>query len=197
MEQSIRNPEEALRRSANWSIAVAVAMFFAGVFVVAMPLTGALAAALVFGLTALVAGIFEFAFAWRMNAEPGSFWRYVIAIAGLVTGVFVLMRPAAGMLVLAFWLGTMVIVRGAMQLLLAWELRSTRVWGWHLFDGIVSCALGAFIIGAWPAGTVAFLGIWVGISLVMNALNRFAIAVSVRRLVPPSSKGRPFTPLHA
>jgi uncharacterized membrane protein HdeD (DUF308 family) len=197
MEQSIRNPEDALRRSANWSIAVAAGIFFAGVFALAMPMTGALAIALVFGFTAIAAGLLELAFAWQLRSEKGSFWRFVIALAGFVTGAFVLMRPAAGMLVLAFWLGTMVIVRGAMQLMLAWELRGTHFWGWHFFDGVVSIVAGAFIIYAWPVGTVAFLGIWVGISLMMNGLNRFAMAVMLKRLLPPSSKGRPYAPLHA
>ena len=141
--------------------------------------------------------VLELAFAWQLRSERGSFWRFVIALAGFVTGAFVLMRPAAGMLVLAFWLGTMVIIRGAMQLMLSWELRGTHFWGWHFFDGVVSIAAGVFIIYAWPVGTVAFLGVWVGISLMMNGLNRFAMAVMLKRLLPPSSKGRPYTPLHA
>jgi uncharacterized membrane protein HdeD (DUF308 family) len=198
METAIENVEEELRRGTTWSLIAAVGLIIIGAVVVGTPLVGALAAVMVFGAMAVVAGALELGYAWRMRAEHGAMWRFIGAIVSLLVGAFVLARPGVGMAALALWLGVMILVRGVTQLFVAYELRASHVWGWFVVDGVISLILGAFIVAAWPVGSVLFLGIWFGVSLIVDGVNRLVVAAMLRRALPPSTKAPPpLTAAHA
>jgi uncharacterized membrane protein HdeD (DUF308 family) len=196
METIIENIESALRRASVWSIIVAIAAVICGVLAVLSPAWGAYVATVVFGVTAVVAGVFELGYAWRTRKDNGAFWRFVISLAYLVAGIYVLANLGIGMAALALAFGVMMLVRGVMLLMLTYDLRRTHVWGWYLFDAVVSLILGGLVLAAWPAGSIIYLGLWFGIGLIFNGVHRFSEALALRRILPPS-KPRPLTAAHA
>jgi uncharacterized membrane protein HdeD (DUF308 family) len=103
------------------------------------------------------------------------------------------------MAALAFGLGLFLVARGVMQLVMGYELRESHVWGWFIFDGLVSLVLGVLVLAAWPLGSLLFLGIYFGIGLVMSGVHRLMIAVMLRKALPPRDERgeRPFTPARA
>ncbi len=193
MVTAIQEIEGGLRRAAGWSIAVAIGMIVLGIFTLVMPLAGALTATIVFGSAAFIAGALEFAYAWRTRKDEGSFWRFVAALAFLAVGLFIFMRPDVGMVTLAMALGVALIIRGAMLCLGAYALRQTHTWGWFLLDGVVGLLLGVLIVQS-QALSIVYLGVYVGVTLIANGVQRLMVASTVRRHLP---KGPPFSPLHA
>jgi uncharacterized membrane protein HdeD (DUF308 family) len=144
-----------------------------------------------------VAGVLELAFAWRTRKARGAFWYFVIGAAYLAVGIWVLANPAMGMVALSLALGIMLLVRAGGELMLTWELRSTHVWGWYGVDGLVSTALGALVLAAWPVGSILYLGLYFGVALVFGGAQRLAVAFAVRRALPPSQKAPPLSAAHA
>jgi uncharacterized membrane protein HdeD (DUF308 family) len=52
-------------------------------------------------------------------------------------------------------------------------------WGWTVFAGLISVALGIFLLTTWPTASTYFIGIAIGIDLMFDgaALVGFATAI--------------------
>jgi uncharacterized membrane protein HdeD (DUF308 family) len=195
MDTTLAGLEDGMRKSAGWSMAVAVLAIIGGIFILFSPAYGAIAATAVFAVVAIIAGVMELGHAWRTRQLGGAFWRFLLGIAYVAAGVYVIMKPGIGLMALAFAFGVMLLVRGFSALMLGFTLRGTRVSGWHIVDGLLSLLLGAFVLAKWPVGSILYLGLWVGISLIFNGINRFSIAATLRRVLPPAPR-TPMKPAH-
>ena len=51
-----------------------------------------------------------------------------------------------------------------------------------MFDGVITLVLGLMVWAGWPWSAVWFLGLAVGISLLMRGLSYVMIALALRRL---------------
>jgi uncharacterized membrane protein HdeD (DUF308 family) len=197
MESILSEIESEIRRATGWSIVVAIAAIICGAFAIIEPLWGAIAAAVAFGVVAIVAGVLELGYAWRTRKDHGAVWRFLSGIAYLVAGIWVLAQPGVGIVALSLALGAMLVVRGISLLFVTYDLRSTHVWGWYLFDGLVSLALGALVLAAWPTRSVLYLGLFFGAGLVINGWQRFMVSLWVRRTVPKAPTAPPISAAHA
>jgi uncharacterized membrane protein HdeD (DUF308 family) len=57
--------------------------------------------------------------------------------------------------------------------------QSRARWGWTVFAGLVSVALGIFLLSTWPTASTFFIGMAIGIDLIFDgaALVGFAGAI--------------------
>jgi uncharacterized membrane protein HdeD (DUF308 family) len=196
MDMTLAGLEDGIRRTSGWSMVVAVLAIIGGIFILFSPAYGAVAATAMFAVVAIVAGVAELGHAWRTRQLGGAFWRFLLGIAYVAAGVYVILKPGIGLLALAFAFGFMLLVRGFSEIMHGFALRGTRIWGWHIVDGLLSLALGVLVLAKWPVGSILYLGLWVGISLIFNGINRFSIAASLRRVLPPAPR-TPMKPAHA
>jgi uncharacterized membrane protein HdeD (DUF308 family) len=195
METRVAELREGVRRQTGWTIAVGIGLIVAGVVALRAPKAGAVVATLMFGWVAIGAGILEGIEAWSTRKERGAFWRFALSAAYLAVGIYSFARPTKTTMALALAFGLVLVARGIFLAAMSYELRSTHSWGWVLFDGIVSALFGALVLARWPNRSVMLLGVFVGVSLLMNGLDHLMVAGEVRRHLPPPS--RPAHPLGA
>ena len=52
-------------------------------------------------------------------------------------------------------------------------------WGWTVFSGVVSFALGVYLLSTWPTASTYFIGVMIGVDLIFDgaALIGFATAI--------------------
>jgi uncharacterized membrane protein HdeD (DUF308 family) len=105
----------------------------------------------------------------------------------VVFGVLAILMPFAAALVTTIFLGWMMLLSGLFEGYLAIQHRVLPVWGWLLFDGGISMALGILILAGWPGSAIWALGLLIGIQLVSGGLSLLMIGLGARspaRMIP-------------
>lgn len=100
------------------------------------------------------------------------------AIIRCVTGYLLLRHPDAGAAGITMLLAAMFIVGGAFRAVGAAVIQFPR-WGWTVFAGAVSIVLGIYLVANWSATSSYFIGLAIGIDLILDggALVGFAGAI--------------------
>lgn len=163
------------RRESGWQIAWGVLLVIAGVLAVLMPAVAALATALVFAWLLILGGASELAYAVHTRSEKGFGWKLASSLITLVLGAAILFVPLAGVASLAFLVGAFLLAGGVARLILAFQMRPGRGWGWVLFDGVLSIALAIVIAIGWPASSLPFIGFLTGFWLIWAGLWRIVV----------------------
>ena len=99
----------------------------AGLLTFVMPGITALGLLILIASWALVTGILEIIAAIKLRKEIDNEWLLILAgLASVAFGVVLLLRPAAGALVLVWWIGAYALVFGILLFVLAFRVRR---WG--------------------------------------------------------------------
>jgi len=99
-------------------------------------------------------------------------WSYYIgSTIYLIAGLFLILRPNEGVMVLAAVVGIFLLLQGCVQIFSAALYAPFRGWQWVLFSGLVSLALAGIIYSGWPATGVWLLGIMLGVNFVVFGLS--------------------------
>ena len=69
---------------------------------------------------------------------------------------------------------------GAMRIVLSFQARPLRGWGWILFGGVLSVLLGFLIFRNWPLSGAWAVGTLVGIDLLYTGWSMIALALAAR-----------------
>lgn len=152
------------------AIAIGVVMVILGLIAIARPLYATIASTLVFGWLFIFAGITQIAHAVGSRGAGQLIWKLLLGVLYVGAGIIVLTNFLSGALALTLILGITLFVRGVIQVILAFDIRPARSWGWVLFGGILEIILGIFIWSEWPFNADWIVGLWVGVGLLVNGI---------------------------
>jgi uncharacterized membrane protein HdeD (DUF308 family) len=164
------------RTSRGWSIAAGVLLIVVGMEALAAPYLAARFAAYLVGWGLVFGGVAELISAW--SSGENRLWKALLGVLYLAVGFYILRDPESGLAALALTLAWVFLVKGAISVFGALQLRPLPGWGWWLFDGIVTLLLAFLIFSGWPHDSVRIIALLVGISLIMSGANRLAWAFS-------------------
>jgi uncharacterized membrane protein HdeD (DUF308 family) len=120
----------------------------------------------------------EFAYAFRMRRSRGFFLHLIPGIVSVPIGLLVATQPVdptAWTLMFASFL----IIVGLFRILAAVRLKFGQ-WTWAVADGAVSLALGILVWARSPWLGFRYLGVAVGISLILRGWSSLVFALSAR-----------------
>jgi uncharacterized membrane protein HdeD (DUF308 family) len=141
------------------------------------------AAVLVLGWLMVLSGVIEVVQAVRVRRWSGGVFLHLIGgVLGILVGLLVVTHPVAGALVWTLLFASFFMVIGILRAIAAIRLKFLN-WGWALFDGIVSVALGILLWAEWPWSGLWFLGLTVGISLLLRGWAYVMFALAVRGML--------------
>jgi len=114
----------AARRHERWGLFVleGIIDLIAGAFAFVLPGAALLAFVALAAVWALVSGGLMFASAFRLHRDHGKAWLIVGGIASIAWGALLLLFPAAGLVVLTWWLGAYAFVFGVALIILSISL---------------------------------------------------------------------------
>jgi len=169
------------RSMTTWSIVLSVLMILAGALASGAPMLAGIAMTLIVGWMLLFSGVLHLVFAWSGHGARTIIGEIVIAIVYGAIGVCLLANPLMGLTSLTVALAIYLVITGALELVLAVQLRPLIGSGWLLVAGIVALALEAMIYMSWPSATLWVIGTLVGISMVFSGISRLAMTMALRR----------------
>jgi uncharacterized membrane protein HdeD (DUF308 family) len=103
------------------------------------------------------------------------------AALGILIGLLVTTHPIAGALAWTLLFATFLTVIGLFRIIAAVSLRY-RSWGWTVLDGIIALALGTMLWIGLPWTGLWFMGIALGISLILRGWSTVMFAFAIRTL---------------
>jgi len=178
------SPEVAvLRHSWGWLLALGIGLAVLGLIALAMVPVATVAAVLVLGWLMVLSGVIEVIHAVRIHRWGGGVLLHLIGgVLGILVGLLVVTHPVAGALVWTLLFASFFMVIGLLRAIAAVRLKFLN-WGWALFDGIVAFALGILLWAEWPWSGLWFLGLTVGISLLLRGWTYVMFALAVRGML--------------
>jgi uncharacterized membrane protein HdeD (DUF308 family) len=103
------------------------------------------------------------------------------AIIRCVTGYLLIRHPDAGAAAVTMVIAALFIVGGLFRAGAASAIQFPR-WGWTVFAGLVSVALGVYLFATWTAASTYFVGIVIGVDLIFDGASLAGFAAAIHSL---------------
>jgi len=152
----------------------------AGVFLMWYPFATATVTTFVLAWTFLLVGVTQLVFAFSSQRAGQFFWKLLSAVVYGAAGIALTVMPFHGVMALTALVGGVFVAQSILQFIVAFQLRPVSGWGWILFDGLVSLALGLVILIQWPGSSGWAIGTLVGASVFVSGITRAIVAGSIR-----------------
>jgi uncharacterized membrane protein HdeD (DUF308 family) len=169
----------SLKDWSGWDYVPGIAFLVIGVLALAEPPLASLAASVYLGAMLCVAGAFMLAGGIAGVGHRGGWLAILLGILTVAVGVLIIYNPVVGAISLTWLMGAWFIVGGIFELALGFSIPAGR--GWLILVGIVNIVLGAWVVMLNPAQAFAFLGFFVGISLIFRGLWSLLFMSDVHR----------------
>jgi uncharacterized membrane protein HdeD (DUF308 family) len=171
----------------KWFLILGLLLVVFGIYALIVTPAATLGTVIVLGLIVAMGGLFEIIHTFQVRQVTVFFLHLLAGSFAMVVGLLMLTHPqrgaAAWTLVFACYFLVFGIFRAAMSLTLRFD-----GWGWALFDSIVTLILGVLLWVEWPSSSIWFIGLAIGISMVLRGWSLIVLAVAIRRLANLTQK---------
>ncbi|MCU1287251.1 MAG: hypothetical protein JWO13_3601 [Acidobacteriales bacterium] len=172
---------EELRHQWGWFLALGVALIFLGTVALFFVPAATVATVMVLGWLMVLSGIVETVHAFRVHRWGGFFLHLIGGVLGIAIGLIVVFHPLAGALAWTLLFASFFTVIGLFRLISAARIRY-RNWGWVAFDGAITLALGIMLLIGWPTSALWFLGLALGVTMILRGWSYVMASFAMREL---------------
>lgn len=172
---------EQVRKSWGWFLVSGIALMILGVVCVGKAQTATTFSILALGWILAISAVFWFVSSFYAFSWQGFFLYLLNALIRGVTGYLLIRHPDAGAEGVTMVLAVLFIVGGIFRASAAGTIQFPR-WGWTLFAGLVSVALGIYLLATFPATSTYFVGLAIGIDLIFDGGSLVGFAGAIHSL---------------
>ena len=166
------------RRSRKTLMITSIVLIVIGLFGITLPQFLSMAIALFAGWLLLFAGTIALFITWHGFRERWVAWLKPFVLIAI--GLLILLHPLAGTAALGLMLAIYFLFDGFAGVGSAWEMRPQTGWGWLMFNGITSLLLALVLIAGWPFSSAWLIGLFIGISLLVDGISLLMICLATR-----------------
>jgi len=167
---------EVLARNNDQLFWGGVASAIVGVLALLFPVAATFAAAVVVGWLLLLSGLVTISDAFTLEGTVPFFGDLLIGLLKLGFGVYLLRHPDISIVVLTLLVAAIFMIDGAVQVVIAFELRPMGGWVWLLLAGLVAVGAGLLIAAELPRFSWVAVGFYLGISFLSTGIARIMIS---------------------
>jgi uncharacterized membrane protein HdeD (DUF308 family) len=176
---AIRAGFEQLHAAWGWFVALGIALIVLGAACILGEMGATLITVVVLGWFLLISGIVALVHAFQTRTWSGFLIYLLSALLRLFTGFMLVRFPLSGALGITLLLALLFIVGGTFRAIGAGKLRFPR-WGWAVASGLISVALGVTLLVQFPASSLWFIGLAVGVDLIFEGVSLLALGTALR-----------------
>lgn len=162
-------------------MALGILLILLGTAAVIAPFAFSFAIKIMIGWLLLIGGIFQIIHAFQARQWKGALLYTLAALLYLVAGIYLLAFPLRGLLTLTFLLALFFMAEGFLKIIWSIQIRSQKQWGWLLFSGLISLALGILIYQDLPSSAAWAIGLLVGINLIFLGWSMVMMAAALKK----------------
>ncbi|NRB18829.1 MAG: DUF308 domain-containing protein [Rhodobacteraceae bacterium] len=164
----------------KWILLGALSLFFS-ILVLGNTVIATMAVTTLTGAMLMVAGVFQVIGGFSSTDSMAS--KIFTILMGLLLGFLgtnFLFNPLQGAISLTMLVLILLLSSGVVRLIFAWRMRSTGYFWPMILSGAISVLLAGYIWTNFVAASLTFLGIMLGIELMMNGFSLIVIGLSGR-----------------
>ena len=105
----------------------------------------------------------------------------LLGILNVAVGLMIIDDPGESALVLTKIISIFLIVGGLFRIFTALIQRFSG-WGWVLLNGVVTLFLGMLVYKQWPASGLWFIGLYLGIDMIVNGWTYIMLALALKQI---------------
>jgi uncharacterized membrane protein HdeD (DUF308 family) len=174
---------EEIRNSWGWFLGLGILLMLLGAVCIIGDVTATFATVLVFGWLLLFSGIIALVHAFGTRNWSGFFLNFLSALFRGFTGYLLIRYPLAGAASLTLILASFFVVSGIFRAIAAGMMKFPR-WGWAVFSGVVSVALGVMLLAQMPLSTLWFIGFAIGVDLICDGASLVGFGTAIHQIFP-------------
>jgi uncharacterized membrane protein HdeD (DUF308 family) len=178
---------EEVRKSWGWLLGLGILLIVLGIACVGTARTATTVSILVFGWILLFSGVAWFVGAFQAWSWGGVFLYLLNAIIRGVTGYFLVRHPDAGAEAVTILLASLFVVGGIFRMVAAGLIQFPR-WGWTALAGAVAVILGFTLLRNWPTSSTFFIGLAIGIDLILDGSALVGFAGAIHSVFKPQPR---------
>jgi uncharacterized membrane protein HdeD (DUF308 family) len=172
---------EEVRQSWGWFLGLGVVMTLLGVVCILADTAVTFATVLFFGCLLLFGGIVALVQAFTVRTWSGFFLYLLTALFRGFTGYLLIRYPTAGAISMTLILASLFIVSGLFRAISSGVLKFPR-YGWSIFSGVISVALGILLLAQMPVSSVWFIGFAIGLDMLLDGASMVSFALAMHHL---------------
>jgi uncharacterized membrane protein HdeD (DUF308 family) len=168
-------------RKRGWYFALGIFLIFLGFVASGMAVQATMLSVVVLGWILLGAGAALVLLSFLTGRWSGFLLTMAAGILSAIAGLTMLSYPVSGAVAITLMLGTILIAAGIYRSA-ASIVMQFPYWGWALVSGIVTFALGVMLVKNWQNASVWFLGLAIGIDLILHGFAWIMFSLRVHSL---------------
>lgn len=174
--------ENASRHGSSWGwiMASGIATTILGVLALVGPVAFGLAATVFFSSLLLISGGVLSFNAIRCRHQPGFGMALFTGVISLLAGAVLWMNPLAGLVTLGGFLTVYFVFSGLFRMIMSFELKPVKGWGWVFFGGLISTVMGGYLFAQLPLSGLWVVGIVLGVDLLFFGSGQIALSMQVK-----------------
>lgn len=156
-----------INKHRGWFLALGILLIILGIAALSAPMFTTLATETFLGVLILMGGVAQVALTFMSRSWGSFFLRLISGLVYLVGGWALLKFPLTGTLSLTLLLGWVMLFDGVFRLVLGFQAQPKTSWR-IVIGGFISVLLGILVLAKWPADSAFAIGLFVGVSILMN-----------------------------
>ena len=173
----------------GWLLAQGILLVVLGTIGLGMTIWLTLATVFIFGVFLVIGGGVQIFQTFKCKGWGSILWHALIAVLYVLAGFSIMADPAAASTLFTLLLAGALVGIGTMRLIMAFQLRGAKNWGWPLIGGIAAIFLGFMILARWPISGLWVIGLFVAIELILSGWSYIFIALAVKEVGRQNAPG--------
>ncbi|MEO0795190.1 MAG: HdeD family acid-resistance protein [Verrucomicrobiota bacterium] len=172
---------ETLKKNAGFAQVAGIVMIVLGGLAVLLPGAFSLGLELFLGWLFLIGGILQAISAFQHIQAKGFIWALLNGVFAAIAGGLMIAQPVIGVLTLTILLAGFYLVDGVCKLIAVAQGKQIPGRGIILLNGIFGLIIAGIVISQWPISAQWFIGIIVGVNLLMGGITMISLATAVKK----------------
>ena len=164
----------------GWVMALGILFVALGTIGLGMLFAVTLASIFYLGILLFVGGAAQAVQAFSFHGWRNVVSHLLIGALYLFASYLVIQNPLATSATLTLFLAAALVGLGIVRGATAIMHREYRQWGWLLFSGIVSVALGVMIMANWPVTGLWVIGLYVAIDMICHGWSYIGLSLAIK-----------------
>jgi uncharacterized membrane protein HdeD (DUF308 family) len=183
-EATVSDPTDLVygevKQNWGWMLALGILFILLGTIGLGYTFSLTIASVFFFGILLLVGGGMQLVHTFKCQGWKCRIWHVLLALLYILVGADIMARPLVASVVLTLLLAGGITALGIVRIVMAFQIRGTKNWGWLLFSGVISVLLGVMIATRWPVSGLWVIGLFVAIEMIMHGWSYIFLAMAAR-----------------
>ena len=184
MSQEFQNIDSTflneVKKNSGLTIALGIVILLMGVFAIGSPFIAGVSLAVAVGFMLIIGGVSQLIFA--LKARTGLF-SIILGVLTVIAGGYMVTNPGVALATMTMVLAIYLVISGIFEVMMAFQIKPVKGWGWALFSGVISALLGAMIWSQFPVSGVWTVGTLIGIKLFFSGWTLLMFGFTARAAV--------------